>query len=283
MTRLLLIHTGGTIAMAQTPHGLAPMPGLAEAAVAGRLPAGVDLTVDLFDPLIDSANIGPQDWNQMLERIEAMPDACILITHGTDTMAYTGAALSQALAGLGRAVVLCGSMVPLGMGGDAEGNLDLALHQALEGRHGVWLSFNGEVLPADGLVKVHSLAADAFRAIAQTPPPLPAHRRFDPTRRLAILHFSPGLPVPALIAALDALDGAVLRIYGAGTVMDDQALFAALSAATRAGKRIRAVSQCESGGLVPGAYAAGQKLWACGVENGGLETPEASLIHLWLN
>lgn len=283
MTRLLLIHTGGTIAMAQTPHGLAPVPGRVEAAIAARLPAGVELAVELFDPLIDSASISPHNWNQMLERIEASPDDRVLITHGTDTMAYTGAALSQALAGMGRDVVLCGSMIPLGMGGDAEGNLDLALHHALEGEAGVWLSFNGQLLPAGGLVKTHSMAADAFHAIAQAPAHLPIHRRFDPARRLAILHLSPGLPMPALSAMLDALDGAVLRIYGAGTVMDDPALFAVLSAAIRAGKRVRAVSQCAYGGLVPGAYAAGQKLWDCGVENGGLETPEAALIHLWLN
>lgn len=283
MTRLLLIHTGGTIAMAQTPQGLAPVPGLVESAVTERLTEGVSLSVNLFDPLIDSASIGPQDWNRMLEQIEAAPDASILITHGTDTMAYTGAALSQALAGMNRAVVLCGSMAPLGLGGDAEGNLDLAISHALKGVPGVWLSFNGQVLPAAGLVKINSVAADAFRALPQAPNAAPAHRRFDPARRLAILHLSPGLPVPALSAMLDALDGAVLRIYGAGTVHDDPALFAALSAATHAGKRMRAVSQCTYGGLVPGAYAAGQRLWACGVENGGLETPEAALIHLWLN
>ena len=48
------------------------------------------------------------------------------------------------------------------------------------------------------------------------------------------------------------------------------------------GKRLRAVSQCEAGGLEPGAYAAGAALWAAGVENGGSDTPEAALIRLWL-
>ena len=46
---------------------------------------------------------------------------------------------------------------------------------------------------------------------------------------------------------------------------------------------MRAVSQCEAGGLSPGAYAAGAGLWGTGIENGGTQTPEAALIHLWLN
>ena len=61
------------------------------------------------------------------------------------------------------------------------------------------------------------------------------------------------------------------------------AILAALRDAVATGKRLRAVSQCEAGGLAPGAYAAGAALWAAGVENGGKETPEAALIRLWLS
>ena len=65
--------------------------------------------------------------------------------------------------------------------------------------------------------------------------------------------------------------------------MQDPAILSALRDAVAAGKRLRAVSQCEAGGLAPGAYAAGAGLWAAGVENGGRETPEAALIRLWLS
>ena len=82
---------------------------------------------------------------------------------------------------------------------------------------------------------------------------------------------------------LERLDGAVLRIFGAGTAMNDTILLSVLAEAVRNGKRLRAVSQCEAGGLSPGAYAAGAGLWSKGIENGGTETPEAALIHLWLN
>lgn len=280
--KLLLIHTGGTIGMAETPEGLAPLKGLVEDAIAARLPAGTVLTTDVFDPLLDSADVGPRHWNRMLETIRSHPQAAVIITHGTDTMAFTGAALSQALAGENRCVILCGSMLPLGQGGDAEGNLELAISAATANKPGVWLAFAGKRLAADGLVKHHSHEADAFRSQAQATSDVPQRRTFE-DRRLAILTLSPGVPAEAVEAMLAKLDGAVLRIFGAGTAMNDPDLLTVLAEAVKSGKRLRTVSQCEAGGLSPGAYAAGAGLWSTGIENGGAQTPEAALIHLWLN
>lgn len=279
---LLLLHTGGTIGMASGPHGLTPSAGLVEQALAALLPDDVPLVSHVFNPLLDSADVTPADWNRLLDVIDAHPDLPVIVTHGTDTMAFSGTALAQALAGSGRRVVLCGSMVPLGQNGDAETNLALAVQAALTPGEKVELVFAGQSLDALGLVKHDSHGHDAFRSQPQAPLAPPHRRRFD-NRRLAILTLSPGLPAAALAAMLDNLDGAVLRVFGAGTVMADPALLAALSRAVAQGKRIRAVSQCEAGGLAPGSYAAGAGLWQAGVENGGLETAEAALIHLWLS
>ena len=90
------------------------------------------------------------------------------------------------------------------------------------------------------------------------------------------------MPAAMLRAALDTLDGAVLRVYGAGTAMNDADVLETLRAAIRSGKRLRAVSLCETGGLSAGSYAAGAGLFATGIENGGAETPEAALIRLAL-
>ncbi|MDR7030305.1 asparaginase [Rhizobium rosettiformans] len=280
--KLLLIHTGGTIGMAETPDGLAPRKGLVEDAVTARLPPGAELVADVFDPLLDSADVGPSHWNRMLETIRRHPGIPVIITHGTDTMAFTGAALSQALAGENRRVILCGSMLPLGQKGDAEGNLDLAITAAATQGAGVFLAFAGKLLPAAGLVKHHSHEADAFRSQPQAALGVPQRRTFI-DRKLAILTLSPGLPAASLKAILETLDGAVLRIFGAGTAMNDGQLLDVIADAVASGKRLRAVSQCEAGGLEPGAYAAGAGLWGTGIENGGTETPEAALIHLWLN
>jgi L-asparaginase len=280
--QLVLIHTGGTIGMAETPAGLAPKQGLVETALEARLDADTTLVSHVFDPLLDSADVGPDHWNEMLDVIRKHPDASVIITHGTDTMAFTAAALSQALAGEERRVILCGSMHPLGAGGDAEDNLSLAVEAARRTAPGVFLAFAGKLLEADGLVKHDSQEVDAFRAQPQDRPKAPRHRRFS-DRKLAILTLSPGIPAAMVEAALAQLDGAVLRVFGSGTAMADPALLKVLADAVAAGKRVRAISQCEAGGLSPGAYAAGAGLWSTGIQNGGRETPEAALIHLWLN
>lgn len=280
---ILLIHSGGTIGMEPGPDGLQPVAGKLETAVAARLPQGAALRAEVFDPLLDSADVGPAEWNRILAVIAAHPGADVLLTHGTDTMAYSGAALSQALAGSGRRVVMCGAMTPLGMGGDAEGNLDLALQALHEAAPGVWLAFDGRLLPAGGLVKTDSHAADAFTAIPQEDAPPRAAGTLFGVARVAVVTLTPGLPAAALAAMLAELDGAVLRVFGAGTLPGDGALIDALAQAVRRGCRLRAVSQCLHGGLTPGAYAAGAGLWAAGVENGGAETPEAALVRLMLD
>ena len=281
MGDVLVIYTGGTIGMVPGPDGLQPKDGMVEAALQRMLPAGVSAVVERFEPLIDSANIRPDDWNRMLDRIEAWQGRGVIVVHGTDTMAFTGAALSSALVGFAGPVVLCGSMVPLATRGDAEGNLALAIEVALSGTAGVWLAFAGQVMAAAGLVKHDSHKADAFRSVPQAAF-VPKARRFA-DRRVGIVTLSPGLPGAALAASLGALDGAVLRVFGAGTMMQDAGVQAALRTAIAAGCRVRAVSQCESGGLEPAAYAAGAALWAAGVENGGTETAELALARLWLS
>ncbi|WAE60020.1 asparaginase domain-containing protein [Stutzerimonas sp. R40042] len=281
--KLVVLHTGGTIGMVPGLDGLTPAQGVLEQAIESLSPDDVNVTVLAFDPLVDSAEVSFTHWNRMIDLITGSECDGFVITHGTDTMAFTGAALSLALSGIDVPVVLCGSMLPLNTGGDAEGNLLLALKAASENRAGVWLAFASKLLPAGGLIKHNSHDADAFRSVPQLPEAELPRRCCFKAKHLAILTLSPGLPASAVGAALKKLDGAVLRVFGAGTVMSDPLLESVLKEAVASGCRIRAVSQCEAGGLHPGAYAAGGALWRAGVENGGTETPEAALARLWID
>ena len=68
-----------------------------------------------YDPLIDSSNVGPEDWAALAAQIRENYydyDGFVII-HGTDTMAYTASALSFMLEDLGKAVIVTGSMIPL--------------------------------------------------------------------------------------------------------------------------------------------------------------------------
>jgi L-asparaginase len=159
---ILALHTGGTICMARGPNGLAPSPGILEATLARLVPPEVRMKLITFDPLIDSADIGCEHWNQLIELIIGHDVAGVVVTHGTDTMAFTGAALSFALDGIGIPVVLTGSMKPLGEGLQAEDNLRLAIDAATTGPVGVWLAFDGKLLCGRRLVKHHSQSQTPF-------------------------------------------------------------------------------------------------------------------------
>ncbi|WBL76764.1 asparaginase domain-containing protein [Bradyrhizobium xenonodulans] len=285
MRDILAINTGGTISMADGPNGLVPASGLVEAAFSLLAPAAARLNVVSFTPLVDSADFSSEQWNRLIELIMSRRYDGVVIVHGTDTMSYTCAALSYALEGIDLPVVFTGSMQPLGIGQNAEENLRFALRSAASGPPGVWLAFDGRLLCARRLVKHHSIGPASFREtddqscqqqFAQFRP-----RRFLP-RRLAILTLSPGVCVAAIDAALRQLEGAVLRVFGTGTLMHSPELLRTFADATSRGCRIVAVSSCENGGLVPGAYAAGALLWKSGVKNGGRLTPEAALVRLWL-
>jgi L-asparaginase len=282
--RILVIETGGTICMRQGPEGLVPEEGILADALAA-LGAGLDITTRRIGPLRDSAEMGPAEWNAILDLIDGWEGDGVLVTHGTDTMAFTGAALAAALPTPRVPVILCGSMQPLGAtDGDAEGNLLLALDAVQFGAPGHYLCFAGKRMEAGSLVKHHSHQADAFRATGGSATPLPAASRYGACR-LAILTVAPGMPLVAegLAAILAGLDGAVLRVFGAGTIMQDKGLLSVLRDAVARGCRIVAVSQCEQGGLEAGAYAAGAAIWAAGVVNGGDMTPERAYCTLWLD
>ncbi|MEZ5802015.1 MAG: asparaginase domain-containing protein [Rhizobiaceae bacterium] len=282
---VLVIATGGTIGMAQGPDGLAPEAGLVEAALARLAPPELRLRIERFEPLLDSADINHNHWNRIIDLTVSWQGAGVVVTHGTDTMAYTGAALAFALAGLDRRVVLCGAMRPLGTDGDAESDLLLALSAASGGSLGVWLAIGGRLLAGHALVKRHTSAPDAFAVVADAEPvsQRPGGMRRFANRRLAILTVSPGMPAAALRACLSELDGAILRVYGSGTAPGEVGLVEALADAMAGGKRIFAVSQCEGGELRPGTYASGGPLWQTGMESGGVKTPEAALACLWLD
>ena len=272
--------------MAPGAAGFASLPGLLEAAIAALAPAGL-ISVISFDPLIDSAHATWADWNRIGRTIADQHEAYegFIVTHGTDTMAFTGAALCFALHGLERPVILTGSMVPLGQpGSDARRNLTDAIKAAQTAPAGIWLQFGGQRLHGARLRKTHSSAPNAFAADAPALPPK------NPTPRLAALPFvpaeiailtmAPGASSRAFAAALAACDGAVLRVFGAGTLPDDPALGAALRAAQDRGIPMIAVSQCPEGGIHLGTYAAGGILAETGVIDGAAMTPEAAYAKL---
>lgn len=161
--RIHITYTGGTIGMVESPNGL--VPGADMRGWLRRLIEDAHLDPSLFsftelDPLIDSSNATPDNWQTMADDLRAHRDDAdaFVVLHGTDTMSYSSAALSYALTGFGKPAIFTGSQHPLGkIESDATANVTGALNAAMSGRfHGVGLFFGHHLFAGNRVSKSSS-------------------------------------------------------------------------------------------------------------------------------
>ena len=170
--KILWLATGGTIASAQGPDGLEPE--LTYEEMAQYLPpSSIQADISCREILrLDSSNIQPEDWLHMAREIAQAKDAYdgIVITHGTDTLAYTSAMLSFMLQDYPLPVVLTGSQLPITDPlTDAISNMTTAFAMATSGIPGVYVAFNREVIFGTRAVKTKTLDFAAFESINALP------------------------------------------------------------------------------------------------------------------
>lgn len=298
---LLVLYTGGTIGMEMSESGLAPASGFedrlkAEQALHPERSAPAWQFRELSPP-IDSANMRQANWLAMRDAIVQAVDKegfdAVLLLHGTDTLAYSAAALSFLLLGIPVPVVLTGSMLPAGAAGsDAWPNLFgalAALNQCC--LPGVHLYFNGQLLHGARTSKMKSEAFDAFINMArarhgQHEEHLPTALHYRQPRRevvLAVQPLFPGLTTGQLRAVLDSgVEALLLECYGSGTgPSDDPEFLAVLRESRERGVVLAAISQCPLGNVDFEVYAAGSALAEIGLVSGGGMTREAALGKLF--
>ena len=185
--KLLLLTTGGTIAgnvarPQDEPAGVGDSvedfkllidPTLAYIGL--RMNPRVDITIESLEVAdVDSSNITPEVWIELADHIYHSYDEydAFVITHGTNTLGYTSAALSFALSNPGKPIVVTGSQVPSGVpGSDALLNLQNAIRVAtwsdpLNGRtfNGVTVVFGSRILTGTRVKKDTEFAYDAFKS-----------------------------------------------------------------------------------------------------------------------
>src|SRR5215213_5304929 len=304
---VLVLHTGGTIGMVQTPEGQAPVAGALgpylEWIVAnsrGELPPIAFLELD---PLIDSANATPDSWCEIARILfERRADHLgFVVLHGTDTMAYTSSALSFLLPSFGRPVIVTGSQIPISRTrSDGRQNLIGALQVAAQyDVREVTLLFGEVLLRGNRAVKIDASGLDAFdspsfpplaeigidivvnHAVARLPTGEPGLVR-GPLGNVAATRLFPGFSASTLDnLCRPPLQGLVIEAYGAGNGPSaDPAFLAAIHAATSQGIVVVIVTQCVRGSVQPGAYATGSALMRAGAVPGFDMTSEAALTKL---
>ncbi len=169
MKKILMLGTGGTIASRQTENGLAP--GLTTEDILAYVPDVKNLceveTLQICN--IDSTNITPKYWNVMVKAIEEnypYYDGFVLC-HGTDTLAYTAAALSYMIQNSAKPIVITGSQKPIDMDvTDARTNLlDSFIYAADDESQGVNIVFDGKVIVGTRAKKERAKSYNAFSSI----------------------------------------------------------------------------------------------------------------------
>ena len=117
MKNILMIGTGGTIASKQTEYGLAP--GLSAEDILNYIPAVSKICeVDSLQVCnLDSTNVTPEHWKLLAKTVQENYDRYdgFVICHGTDTLAYTAAALSYMIQNSRKPIVITGAQKPIEM------------------------------------------------------------------------------------------------------------------------------------------------------------------------
>lgn len=169
MKNILLIATGGTIASVNFKNGLVPELNVEE--IIRYIPQIKQLcnltAIQLFN--LDSTNILPQNWIQIADVIQKNYKNYdgFLILHGTDTMAYTSAALSYLIQNSEKPIVLTGSQKPISYDiSDAKINLlNSILYLIDEFSSEVNIVFDGKVIVGTRARKTKTKSFDAFSSI----------------------------------------------------------------------------------------------------------------------
>ncbi|EZI25459.1 asparaginase [Pseudomonas extremaustralis] len=293
---VMVLYTGGTIGMQASANGLAPASGF-EARMREQL---ADAPVPAWrfremSPLIDSANMTPAYWQHLRSAVvEAVDEGCdaVLILHGTDTLAYSAAAMSFQLLGLPAPVVFTGSMLPAGVpDSDAWENVSGALTALGQGlAAGVHLFFHGALMAPTRCAKIRSFGRHPFAALqrnggvakAETLPTALDYRQPKALANVGVLPLVPGIAAGQLDALIDSgVQALVLECYGSGTgPSDNPAFLASLQRAQDRGVVVVAITQCHEGGVELDVYEAGSRLRGVGVLSGGGMTREAAFGKL---
>lgn len=281
MKHILTIGTGGTIASEHSRDGLTPE--LDAAQLLRYVPQVNELcSVDCIQPFsLDSTNIRPEHWTQLARLIKEKYDSYdgFVITHGTDTMAYTAAALSYLIQNSQKPIVLTGSQKPIVSDNTDSGqNLYDSFVAACSDMCGVLVVFNGKVILGTRARKTRTKSFQAFSSINY---PELAYIRdgrviefirtassgsptfFDGIdSHVALLKMIPGTDPDLIRYLLKKNDALIIESFGVGGVpsYQDAGFRSALREGMTSGKTVVLTTQVENEGSDLSIYSVGSGL-----------------------
>ena len=299
--KILLVTTGGTIASVPGGEGLEPHRSDVMERELQQLRTYYDITVrDVM--CLDSSNIRPEEWQLIAREIFEQRTGYdgIVVSHGTDTMAYTASAVTFMLPNIDRPVVFTGSQLPLrDILSDGPDNLRTAFAMAASGRPGVFLAFDRKVMLGCRAVKVRASGFSAFESVnaryaAQVSnlglvvneAVLPKRQgepalRADISKNVFLLKLTPGLN-PAVFDMLAAMGykGIVIEAFGLGGINVLNRGLRGIHRCVEDGISVVVTTQCLYDSSDLRVYQVGNKLLEMGVIQGRDMTSEAAMTKL---
>ncbi|HPR65177.1 MAG TPA: asparaginase [Thermoanaerobaculia bacterium] len=303
--KILVLFCGGTIVMKEDEQGVLQAPEDREAveilqSIEPRLTQLAEY--DLHHVAnVDSTNINPETWNRLLFVLKAQYERYdgFVITHGTDTMAYTSTALAIATRGLAKPVVLTGSQIPgRKVESDARRNLVNAFRMAVSGIPGVFIVFDTRVLSGVRATKASESKMDAFVSVnTKDAGEIRLDLRMDPSFRTkqsrGAFQILPGFDPNILVHLLTpgchpetlqislregGVHGILLLGYGSGNVPSDLEPF--FQEAYQRKVPVVVTSQCLEGRTLMNHYGVGRRALDRGVIEGFDQSVEALAVKL---
>ena len=284
MKKILLIGTGGTIASKYSEKGLSPA--LSAEDIASYVPDVSKLchleTVQPFS--LDSTNVGPEQWLALSRLIEERYTEFdgFVITHGTDTMAYTAAALSYLVQHSPKPVVLTGAQKPIDLPDtDARTNLLDSIRFALDERSSdVSIVFGGQALAGTRAKKERSKSYNAFSSINYPPVAILQEDRIgfyidekseahdapeffhDLDTKVFLHKLIPGDDGTVLRLMRNAVDAVVVESFGVGGLPETggDGYFEAVSEYISEGKQVVMATQVVHEGSDMSIYEVGKRM-----------------------
>ena len=279
--RILLIGTGGTIASEMGDNGLEPE--LTSRQLLRYVPdisgiCEVDCT-QLFS--LDSTNIRPEHWLRIAGSIQQCYEKYdgFVISHGTDTMAYTSAGLSYLIQNSRKPIVLTGAQKPIGYDTtDSKQNLRDAFTVAASGMSGVLLVFNGKIIMGTRARKTRSKSFEAFssinypivgmvqdgRLIQYIRPENSAPTRFyhELDARVALLKLTPGIECGVLEYLLERSSAVIIESFGVGglPVYEPGSFYDTIKKGLDDGRTVVLTTQVENEGSDLSVYHVGNSI-----------------------
>ena len=297
--RILIVATGGTIASMEDGRGLAPA--LTGAELVGYVPEINDVCgIDIVQPMnIDSTNMRPRDWLRIAGAISESYAAYdgFVVLHGTDTMAYTAAALSYLIQNSPKPIVLTGSQRPMANPfTDAKLNLYQSLLYAADDlSRDVSVVFGGQVIAGTRARKQRTMSDNAFVSLNFPSIALirnnriiragrPLERGGDPqffdklNERVFVLKLTPEMDPDIFDVLAAKYDAIILETFGIGGIpeYDNASYKRAIFDWVDAGRTLVLTTQVPEEGLDLGVYEVGRDyLEHPGILRGGDMSTEA--------